>query len=141
MSGIGACPWDGSQFGQGIIWPLPHSLLNLFTCIFSRQAQFCVDMFLVQLVSLTPHWGSCLATVCSLFRVHISLPCISAKITHIDSLVPSNLSSLAHPKDTPPCHPHLLQISINCPGPLVLSFHFPHLILFSLPSPFLSALI
>ena len=121
MSGMGACPWDGSQVGQGIVWPFPHSLLNLVTCISSRQAKFWVVMFLVQFVSLIPHWGSCLAVGCGLFRVHISLQYISAKITHIESLMPSSLSSLAHPKNTPPFHSHLLQISINCPGPLVLS--------------------
>ena len=125
----------------GIVWPLPHSLLNLFTCISSRQAQFWVEIVLVQLVSLTPCWGSCLTAGCSLFRVQISLPYISAKITPLDSLVPSNLSSLAHPKDAPPFHPHLLQISINCPCLLVPSCLSPHLFLFSLPSPFLSALL
>ena len=98
-------------------------------------------MILDQFVTLTPHWVSCQTAGSSVFRVHISLPCISAKITPIDSLLPSNLLSLAHPKDTPPFHPHLLQISIHCPGTLVLSCLSPHLFLFSPPSHFLSALL
>ena len=136
MSGIGACPCDGSQFGQGTVWLFPHSLLNLFTSISSRQARFWVEIFLAQLVSLTPHCGSCLAAGCVHFKDHISLPLISAKINPIDSLVPSNLSSLAHAKDIPHFHLQLLQISINCTGPLVLFCLLPHLFLFSLLFPF-----
>ena len=141
MSGIGACPCDGSQVGQGRVWSLPHSLLNLFTCISSRQAKFRVEIFLVQLVSLTPHWGSCLAAGCSLFRVHITLWCISAKITPIDSLIHSNFSSLTHPKDTPSFHPTCCRFQLIV---LILwSSLFPHNTCSSSlpPSPFLSALL
>ena len=89
-----------------------------------------------QFVTLTPHSVSCQTAGSSVFRVHISLPCISAKITPIDSLLPSNLLSLAHPKDAPPFHPHLLQISIHCPGTLVLSCLTPPVPVLS-PFPFL----
>ena len=136
MSGIGFCPRDGSQVGHGTVWP------SLIVCSTFSPA-FIVDR---------KNWGgNDFGSVCDLnsplsvlsdcrdlavFRVQISLPCISAKITPIDSLLPSNLLSLAHPKDAPPFHPHLLQISIHFPGTLVLSCLTPPVPVLS-PFPFL----
>ena len=55
-------------------------------------------MLLVLFVSLTLHRGDCVAAGCGLHRVQISLLCITAKITTIDSWFPSHSWSVAHPK-------------------------------------------
>jgi hypothetical protein len=39
-SGIGSCPWDGSQFGAVISWPFPSSLLCVCPCTSCRQGTF-----------------------------------------------------------------------------------------------------
>ena len=96
---MSAFPWDHSQFGQVLVWTLPHSLLHLFACISCRQDKFWLEIIFVQFVTLTLHWEPCLAAGCGLFRVHISLLCISTKIIPIDSLLPSLSGSVAHSKD------------------------------------------
>ena len=84
-------PMGWTSIWAGYCLAIPSFWVPSFTCISCRQDKFCEERSLVQFVSLTLHWGSCLATVCGLFSEHVSLPFISAKIIPIDSLVPSHL--------------------------------------------------
>jgi hypothetical protein len=61
-SGIGSCPWDGSQIGPAIGWPFPQSLLHLCPCISGRQDKFWDKSFVVGLMFLFLYWGSFQAT-------------------------------------------------------------------------------
>ena len=69
--GIGACPWMGLTLGQFLVG---HSFSHCsITCarISCRLDTFLVEKFVGRLVSLSLHWGSCLAIGGSLFRFHI----------------------------------------------------------------------
>jgi hypothetical protein len=67
MSWIGACPWFGFKVDLKIGWPFLQSLLHLCVCIAFRREKFGAKSFVVELVSLYLHWGSCLA--------HLQVPC------------------------------------------------------------------
>lgn len=113
--------------------------------IFCIQYKLWVEIFLFSLVYLTLYWGTCLTAECGIFRIQISLLCISPEITPIVYLVSSHSCSLAHPKGVPafqeascfdsfpwPSGPHL-SLSTPVPDPV-----FPSLSSLpssSLPSP------
>jgi hypothetical protein len=109
---------------------------------FLLQDKFCVESFMVQVVSLNLHWLSILAAGSGLFTFHIPLLCISAHVTPIDSWVPfihGLLHMLKMPLHPPPptpaadflvLWPSLLSLTTTVPD----CFPFPFLIL--LPTKF-----
>ena len=140
MSGIGDCPWDGSQIGLVIGWSIPQSLLHPCPCISCRQSEFWAESFVGGLVSLSLHWGSCLATEGTSSGSVTPVLWITAKVTFIDSWAPP--LSLSCP---PPPHAHQFQISIHSQGHLAISpislhtwFWHPHSPHYPLPPSSLS---
>jgi hypothetical protein len=55
VSGVGACPWDRSQVGPVVGWPLPQPLFQHCLCISCREGKFlskfcgCVDVLIPSL--------------------------------------------------------------------------------------------
>ena len=97
MSGIGACPWDGSQVG--LLFGHSLSLFSMFIHALLIGRTHFVSGFVGGLVSLSLHWGSCLTTGVGHFRPPLLR--ISARVTHIDSLELLYPRSLVGPRDAP----------------------------------------
>jgi hypothetical protein len=86
VSGIGACPWDGSQIEPGIGWPFPQFLLHLYCFTSCRQDKFWDQVSVGGLLSLFLHWESSLATGGGYFRLPIPpLLRVSARVILTDS--------------------------------------------------------
>jgi hypothetical protein len=81
VSGIGACPWDGSQIGWLLVdCSLSFCCIHLH-CISCRQDKFEVKSFVGGLVSLLLHWSFYLATGGSLLRSCIIMLWVTSKDT------------------------------------------------------------
>lgn len=108
-------PWDGSQVGPVIGWPFPQSQLHLCPCTSCRQDTFCVESFVGGLVSLSLHWGTCLASGGDSVMLHI--PHCQESQLESPSWTPWSLHhprSLAHLRDAPLSLP----TSSHSPDPL-----------------------
>ena len=58
MSGIGACPQDGSQFGAVIVWVFPQTILYLCPWTSCTQDTFWVEGSVGKLLSIALYWHS-----------------------------------------------------------------------------------
>ena len=119
MSGIGGCPWDGSQVGPVIGWSFPQTLLHLCPYISCKLDKFWVESFVGELVSYhsigVPAW---LQEVASSSSISPML-WVPSKIT---PLILGNLfypSSLSLPRDAPQTH-RKVKISIHSHGYLAI---------------------
>ena len=70
VSGIGSCPWSGSQFWPDFGWSFPPSLFYTYPSTSCWQETFWVESFVGRLLSLSLHWEFCLATGSANFRIY-----------------------------------------------------------------------
>jgi len=127
MSGIGACPWDGSQVGLVIGWPFSQSLISppsLHICTDRINLRWKV-LWVVWCLSLL-HWGSCLPTGGIFFRFQWSESQLRSPSLILWCLpYPKSLSC---PGDAPPTSSALSVADFH-------SFSWPFSHLLSFPTP------